>query len=244
MRSVLSALLVFSLPIAAFAHGGGGHAGGSSHSASSSAKGSGGKTGGSGNSSGSARTGSKASSGSVHVRGYFRKDGTYVRSYDRSAPGQASPLSGGHTPSNATSPRFTESLRPVFGHDVLDQPETRVLVLLDGSLQRTTGAPVVKGRTVVFHDQQNHLYSVPTSTVDLAATQEANGSIEKSQAARQVFMVQSGFPQGRPGAVIDYLVPLECGGADEPSNMRWERVGEAEDQEAEAVCPPRVVAPH
>lgn len=241
MRSVLSALLIF-LPIVAFAHGGGGHAGGSSHSASSassSAKGSGGKTAGRGSSSGSTRTGSKVSSGSVHVRGYFRKDGTYVRSYDRSAPGQTSPLLG-HTPSNATSPKLTESLRPVFGHGVLDKQETRVLVLLDGSLQRTTGAPVAKGRTVVFHDQQNHLYSVPASSVDLAATQEANSSIEKSQAVRQVFMVRSGFPQGRPGAVIGYLVPLECGGADEPSNMRWESVGEAEDQESEAVCPPRL----
>src|SRR5262245_23283908 len=29
-------------------------------------------------------------SGSVHVHGYYRKDGTYVNAYDRSAPGTAS----------------------------------------------------------------------------------------------------------------------------------------------------------
>ena len=30
-----------------------------------------------------------------------------------------------------------------------------------------------------------------------------------------------------PGYVIDHIVPLACGGADEPSNMQWQTVQDA-----------------
>jgi len=36
-----------------------------------------------------------------------------------------------------------------------------------------------------------------------------------------------GYPHGRQGYVIDHIVPLECGGADVPSNMQWQTVQEA-----------------
>ena len=38
----------------------------------------------------SSRSGRSSASKTEHVSGYYRKDGTYVRSYDRSAPGTAS----------------------------------------------------------------------------------------------------------------------------------------------------------
>src|SRR5207253_5820746 len=43
--------------------------------------------------------GHHSGSGSVHVRGYYRKDGTYVQSYDRAAPGAASASYPTSTPS-------------------------------------------------------------------------------------------------------------------------------------------------
>jgi hypothetical protein len=40
-------------------------------------------------------------------------------------------------------------------------------------------------------------------------------------------MKRSGFPRGRPGYVVDHIVPLACGGADSPSNMQWQTVAAA-----------------
>jgi len=37
-------------------------------------------------------------------------------------------------------------------------------------------------------------------------------------------MRQTGYSHGRPGYVVDHIVPLACGGADAPSNMQWQTV--------------------
>ena len=60
-------------------------------------------------------------------------------------------------------------------------------------------------------------------------TRDAEGHIMRSEAARRLFMAQSGFPDGRPGYVVDHIKPLACGGADDPSNMQWQT-----DEEAKA----------
>jgi hypothetical protein len=41
-------------------------------------------------------------------------------------------------------------------------------------------------------------------------------------ADRQEFMTQTGYPHGRPGYVVDHIIPLKRGGADAPWNM-WRR---------------------
>jgi hypothetical protein len=40
-------------------------------------------------------------------------------------------------------------------------------------------------------------------------------------------MKQTGYPHGRPGYVIDHVVPLAWGGADNTSNMQWQTVADA-----------------
>ena len=40
-------------------------------------------------------------------------------------------------------------------------------------------------------------------------------------------MRQTGFPKGRPGWVVDHIVPLACGGADLPINMQWQTAASA-----------------
>ena len=39
-------------------------------------------------------------------------------------------------------------------------------------------------------------------------------------------MKQAGYPHGRPGYVVDHIVPLACGGRDDPANMQWQTIGE------------------
>jgi hypothetical protein len=56
---------------------------------------------------------------------------------------------------------------------------------------------------------------------------DRHGRIARSEAARLAFMRATGFPKGRPGYVVDHIVPLYRGGADTPSNMQWETLAEA-----------------
>jgi hypothetical protein len=49
-------------------------------------------------------------------------------------------------------------------------------------------------------------------------------SEKRSEAEKDAFLRETGFPHGRPGYVVDHRVPLACGGADAPSNMQWQTV--------------------
>jgi hypothetical protein len=120
----------------------------------------------------------------VHVRGYTRKDGTYVAPYDRSAPG---------TPSSSTGSTNTGTAGPVYRKNFVAEGYN-----LHASVQR-----------------DNH------------------GKIHRSQAAKAAFERQSPCPStGKAsgqcsGYVVDHVTPLECGGADAPSNMQWQTTADA-----------------
>ncbi len=55
----------------------------------------------------------------------------------------------------------------------------------------------------------------------------SHGRIARSRKAVHEFEVQTGYPKGRPGYVVDHIVPLACGGADASSNMQWQTVAAA-----------------
>ncbi len=67
---------------------------------------------------------------------------------------------------------------------------------------------------------------------------DTHGRIRRSAAAKHSFERQHPCPStGRatvrcPGYVVDHVRPLECGGADAPSNMQWQTVadGKAKDK--------------
>ena len=62
---------------------------------------------------------------------------------------------------------------------------------------------------------------------------DKHGKIRRSKAAKAAFERQSPCPStgktsGRcSGYVVDHVTPLECGGADAPSNMQWQTTTDA-----------------
>lgn len=62
---------------------------------------------------------------------------------------------------------------------------------------------------------------------DPGAPRDKHGKIARSEKAKDEFKRQTGYPHGRPGYVIDHIVPLAKGGRDAPSNMQWQTKAEA-----------------
>jgi hypothetical protein len=111
------------------------------------------------------------------VKGYYRKNGTYVQPHERHAPGSGSSY---HAPST--------------GH-----------------------------RTYTTH---------------YYGERDARGRFKRSTRAKDVFMREHPCPStGKtsgpcPGYVIDHVVPLKRGGADDPSNMQWQTTSESKAKDA------------
>lgn len=61
----------------------------------------------------------------------------------------------------------------------------------------------------------------------MSGLRDKRGRLARSSAARHRFMAITGFPNGRPGWIIDHIKPLKEGGADDPSNMQWQTVADA-----------------
>ncbi len=51
---------------------------------------------------------------------------------------------------------------------------------------------------------------------------DSHGKIARSPTEKARFKKQTGYPHGRPGYVIDHIVPLKRGGADKVWNMQWQ----------------------
>ena len=91
------------------------------------------------------------------------------------------------------------------------------------------------GTTVAAHDRKaaasggeaKAKQATPAPPAAPTVSRDERGRIQRSDAARHAFARQTGYPKGRPGYVIDHIVPLACGGADAPSNMQWQTVAEA-----------------
>ena len=75
--------------------------------------------------------------------------------------------------------------------------------------------------------RQMHISRQHRSSYSAAAPRDAHGRIKRSESAKNDFKRQTGYPHGRPGYVIDHVIPLSKGGADAPSNMQWQIKAEA-----------------
>ena len=81
-------------------------------------------------------------------------------------------------------------------------------------------------------------YRAPRGTRQPTYGARDSHRIKRSREARGDFMRRTGYPRGRPGYVIDHVVPLCAGGADAPSNMQWQTVEAAKikDRQERAEC--------
>ena len=164
------------------------------------------------------RRSSRSSSGRVHVRGYTRRDGSHVAPHTRSAP-----HSRGYSAPRSRSPRSYAVPSPrARSYSAPRQPRTYTAP----RAHRTPSA-----RPYRAPPSRSRAYA-PTQPRD------SRGRFTRSRSARSDFMRSTGYSRGRPGYVVDHVVPLCAGGADAPSNMQWQTVDEAKikDRQERATC--------
>lgn len=89
-----------------------------------------------------------------------------------------------------------------------------------------------------YHAPRSHRRRASPRYTAPGETRDSHGRIRRSRAAKDAFERETGHPHGWPGHVVDHIVPLACGGADDPSNMQWQTTadGKAKDKVERTGC--------
>jgi hypothetical protein len=193
----------------------------------------------------------------VHVHSYYRKDGTYVHAYDRAAPGTASSTgsSARSTAPVSHSSTSVSSTTSANVPSKSNAPTVFVPVALDPARRNDPAwvpAKIVNGQYVSAHFKNEEASAASSTTTtrsfsnngvpytqrhtstssarfssSLTVQRDAHGRIKRSEVAKHDFMRSTGYPNGRPGYVVDHIIPLKRGGCDCPSNMQWQTIDQA-----------------
>jgi len=181
---------------------------------------------------------------SVHVRGYTKKDGTYVAPHERSAPdnskannwstkGSANPYTGqpGTKDGKQEAARKTEEDQKLLERQIHRAKSGSADSQYELGIRHLKGEGVKRdeaiGRAWLSKAaKQGHTpaYVALKNTDYAVEKRDAKGRIIRSSSARREFMKQTGYPNGRPGYVVDHIIPLKRGGCDCPENMQWQTI--------------------
>ncbi len=201
--------------------------------------------------------GHSSSGGTIHVNSYTRKDGTVVSGYDRAASGGASGSSASSGYSGAagsgesgTGKVYTWEDKDGFHatnneHEVPTRHHASEEVKLP-SPSPTVSTPVPAASVPALRSYQQQSHRTRTNYNPGGAyrgknyaaqgggiKRDSHGRIKRSAAAKHAFQRDQPCPStGKtsgpcPGYVIDHIVPLKRGGADDPSNMQWQTTADA-----------------
>jgi hypothetical protein len=69
-------------------------------------------------------------------------------------------------------------------------------------------------------------------------SRDRHGRLARSEGAKKKFERLTGHSRGWPGHVVDHIIPLACGGPDDPTNMQWQTTaeGKAKDRVERKQC--------
>jgi hypothetical protein len=76
--------------------------------------------------------------------------------------------------------------------------------------------PTLASVTLRFSRQLQEWYRTDLPNSAVACREHI---VQVQRVCRADFMRQTGYPRGRKGYVVDHIIPPECGGADDPSNV-------------------------
>lgn len=107
------------------------------------------------------------------------------------------------------------------------------IALARGGYHRTSHSSRSYSHSSASHSNKSYSSTIKhhRSTYSHATTRDKHGRIKRSTAAKKNFMHSSGYPDGRPGYVVDHVIPLKRGGSDSPSNMQWQTIQEAKTKD-------------
>jgi hypothetical protein len=104
---------------------------------------------------------------------------------------------------------------------------------------KTDGTVVTTHRRAAPSSSATAATPTAPSRIDPASIpRDQHGRILRSGTAKGLFMKLTGFPKGRPGYVVDHIIPLACGGPDMPTNMQWQTIaqGKLKDKSERKDC--------
>ena len=110
--------------------------------------------------------------------------------------------------------------------------------------RRPAGTAAAAGSFSTTHQPFRAGYVAAGHSLHPTALRDSHGRIKRSKAARAMFSRDHPCPSTGSargpcrGYVVDHLKPLECGGADDPSNMQWQTTADAKAKDKkERYCP-------